>query len=201
MTEEKKELSEEELAQKAKDEARINSAVKFLVSERGLEITGQALVASIRAHKGRMPEMWRESKDVKDLQKLMREFKFGKEGDITHKSVKYYVKCEGETIAEYDDSVHNSIMAVEVAQKMHTVDSDNYYSASVETTFSPVLIDGGSKDPTEIAIWSSDSVSSEDEFNFVDDTLTDDSIERPHLIGGHDIFHTPICANECWCKE
>ena len=199
--EEKKELNEEELLQKAKDEARIEKAVKFLVSERGLEIAGQAIIASIRTNKERMPEMWREAKDVRDLQRLMREFKFGKEADITHKDVKYYVKCDGEIIAEYDDSVHSSIMAVEIAQKMHSVDSDRYYSASVETTFSPVLIDGGSKEPTEIAIWSSDSVSSDDEFNFVDDTLTDDSIDRTHIFGAWDIFHNPVCAEECWCKE
>ena len=49
---------------------------------------------------------------------------------------------------------------------MHSVDSGNYYSASVEVTFSPVLIEGGSKEPQEIAIWSSDSVSSDDEFDF-----------------------------------
>ena len=67
-----KELSEEELLQKAKDEARIEKAVKFLVSERGLEIAGQAIISSIRAHKKRMPEMWRESKDVRDLQRYIK---------------------------------------------------------------------------------------------------------------------------------
>ena len=57
-------------------------------------------------------------------------------------------------------------MVCEVAKQMHSVDMDSYYSASVEVTFSPVLIDGGSKEPQEIGIWSSDSVVTDDEFNF-----------------------------------
>ena len=57
-------------------------------------------------------------------------------------------------------------MVCEVAKRMHSVDMDSYYSASVEVTFSPVLIDGGSKEPQEIGIWSSDSVVTDDEFNF-----------------------------------
>ena len=69
-------------------------------------------------------------------------------------------------IATYDDAVYNGILAVEVAKNMHSIDTANYYSASVEVTFSPVLIDGGDDEPTEIGIWSSDSVSTEDEFDF-----------------------------------
>ena len=86
--------------------------------------------------------------------------------DCINKDTKYFVKKNGEVVVEYDDTIHNSITAVEVAKHMHSVDSGNYYSASVEVTFSPVLIEGGSKEPQEIAIWSSDSVSSDDEFDF-----------------------------------
>ena len=57
-------------------------------------------------------------------------------------------------------------MVKEIAEKMHSVDPTSYYSASVEVTFSPVLIDGGSKEPQEIGIWSSDLVTTDDEFNF-----------------------------------
>ena len=69
-------------------------------------------------------------------------------------------------VVEYDDAIYNGKMAVEVAKHMHSVDTDNYYSASVQVTFSPVLIDGGSKEPQEIGLWSSDSVATDDEFDF-----------------------------------
>ena len=117
-----------------------------------------------------MPEMWREyDKSLKDMKYLLRNMEIKKSfrvADSINKDTKYYVKKNGEVIAEYDDTIHNSIVAVEVAKNMHSVDSNNYYSASVEVTFSPVLIEGGSKEPQEIGLWSSDSVMTDDEFDF-----------------------------------
>ena len=117
-----------------------------------------------------MPEMWREyDVSLKEMKYLLKNLEIPKEHKVTdsiNKDTKYFVKKNGDIVAEYNDTIHNSITAVEVAKHMHSVDSNNYYSASVEVTFSPVLIEGGTKEPQEIAIWSSDSVSSDDEFDF-----------------------------------
>ena len=115
-------------------------------------------------------EMWREyDVAVKDMKFILANLGIPKDIKVTdsiNKKTKYYVKKNNEVICEYDDAVYNSIMVCEVAKRMHSVDMDSYYSASVEVTFSPVLIDGGSKEPQEIGIWSSDSVVTDDEFNF-----------------------------------
>lgn len=155
------------IEQGEKDMNKYIKCVEFILSMRGQLIIGQALANSIKTMEGRMPEMWREPSDVKDMKYILRNFGIAKAvTDSINKDTKYFVKKNGEIIIEYDDAIHNSITAVEVAKHMHSVDSSNYYSASVEVTFSPVLIDGGSKEPQEIGIWSSDSVSTDDEFNF-----------------------------------
>ncbi|QDP57012.1 MAG: hypothetical protein GOVbin1782_19 [Prokaryotic dsDNA virus sp.] len=174
--EEKKEEKKEEpklevnLVKGEEDVSKLKKCVELILSEKGKLALGQALTNTIQSMENREPEMWREyDKSLKDMKYLLRNLDIEKSfrvADSINKDTKYYVKKNGEVIAEYDDTIHNSIVAVEVAKNMHSVDSNNYYSASVEVTFSPVLIEGGSKEPQEIGIWSSDSVISEDEFNF-----------------------------------
>ena len=149
------------------DVSKMQKCVEFILSIRGQLIIGQALANSIKSMETRMPEMWREPSNVKDMEYILKNFGIAKAlTDVKNLDTKYFVKKNGEIVAEYDDAIHNSVVAVEVAKNMHSVDTSNYYSASVEVTFSPVLIDGGSKEPQEIAMWSSDSVSSDDEFDF-----------------------------------
>ena len=170
--EEKKEEKKEEkvkvkLEKGEEDVSKMQKCVEFVLSARGQLIIGQALANSIKTLENRMPEMWREPSNVKDMKYILKNFGIAKAlTDSVNQDTKYFVKKNGEVVAEYDDTIHNSIVAVEVAKHMHSVDPNSYYSASVEVTFSPVLIDGGSKEPQEIGMWSSDSVITEDEFNF-----------------------------------
>ena len=176
MSEEEKKEEEKEVKIKVtlekgeEDVSKLKRCVELILSPKGKIALGQSLTNTIQSMENREPEMWREyDKSVKDMKYLLRNLDIEKEyrtADSINKDTKYYVKKNGEIIAEYDDTIHNSIVAVEVAKNMHSVDSNNYYSASVEVTFSPVLIEGGSKEPQEIGLWSSDSVISEDEFNF-----------------------------------
>jgi hypothetical protein len=148
------------------DITKMQKCVEFILSFRGQLIVGQALSNSIKAMENRMPEFWREPSNVKDMKYILRNFGIANVTDVTNKDTKYLVKKNGKVVAEYDDAIYNSIIALEVAKNMHSVDMDNYYSASVEVTFSPALIDGGSKEPTEMGLWSSDSVTTDDEFDF-----------------------------------
>ena len=163
MEEEKLEVN---IRKNEEEMTKYEECAKFLLGFRGQMIVGQALSNSIKTMERRMPEMWREPSNIKDMKYVLNNFGLAKVMDIDHKDTKYFVKKNGEIVAEYDDAIHNSIVACEVAKFMHSVDTRNYYVASVEVTFSPVLIDGGSKEPTEIVMWSSDSVSLEDEFDF-----------------------------------
>ena len=172
--EEKEEVKEPKLKitleKGEEDLTKLTKCVKLMLSDKGKLALGQSLTNSIKAMETRMPEMWREyDVAVKDMKSILSGLSLSKEIKVTdsvNKNTKYYVKRNGEVICEYNDAVYNSVMACEVAKQMHSVDMDNYYSASVEVTFSPVLIDGGSKEPQEIGMWSSDSVSTDDEFNF-----------------------------------
>tara|TARA_R110000751_G_scaffold252829_2_gene352452 strand:+ start:1198 stop:1731 length:534 start_codon:yes stop_codon:yes gene_type:complete len=149
------------------DVSSMQKCIEFILSMRGQLIIGQALANSIKTMESRMPEMWREPSNIKDMKFILRNFGIAKAlTDVKNLDTKYFVKKNGEVVVEYDDAIHNSITAVEVAKHMHSVDQSNYYSASVEVTFSPVLIEGGSKEPQEIGMWSSDSVSTDDEFDF-----------------------------------
>jgi len=168
----KKEKKKEEkikviLEQGEKNISSMQKCIEFILSMRGQLIIGQALANSIKTMEARMPEMWREPSNVTDMKYILRNFGIAKAvTDSINQDTKYFVKKNGEVVVEYNDAIHNSITAVEVAKHMHSVDQSNYYSASVEVTFSPVLIDGGSKEPQEIGLWSSDSVSTDDEFDF-----------------------------------
>ena len=172
--EEKEEIKEPKLKitleKGEEDLTKLTKCVKLMLSDKGKLALGQSLTNSIKAMETRMPEMWREyDVAVKDMKSILSGLSLSKEIKVTdsvNKNTKYYVKRNGETICEYDDAVYNSVMACEVAKQMHSVDPNSYYSASVEVTFSPVLIEGGSKEPQEIGIWSSDSVATDDEFNF-----------------------------------
>lgn len=169
--EEKKEVKIKVMLEKGEEDvSKLKKCVELILSEKGKLALGQALTNTIQSMENRMPEMWREyDKSLKDMKYLLRNMEIEKSfrvADSINKDTKYYVKKNGEVIAEYDDTIHNSIVAVEVAKNMHSVDSNNYYSASVEVTFSPVLIEGGSKEPQEIGLWSSDSVMTDDEFDF-----------------------------------
>tara|TARA_R110002167_G_scaffold12228_5_gene52272 strand:+ start:162 stop:689 length:528 start_codon:yes stop_codon:yes gene_type:complete len=152
------------------DLTKLTKCVKLMLSDKGKLALGQSLTNSIKAMETRLPEMWREyDVAVKDMKFILSNLGIPKDIKVTdsiNKKTKYYVKKNNEVICEYNDAIYNSVMACEVAKQMHSVDMDNYYSASVEVTFSPVLIDGGSKEPQEIGIWSSDSVVTDDEFNF-----------------------------------
>ena len=149
------------------DMSKMEQCVSFILSMRGQIMIGQAIANSIKAMENRLPEMWREPSNIKDMKYILKNFGIAKAvTDSKNKDTRYFVKKNGEIIATYDDAVYNGVLAVEVAKNMHSVDTSNYYAASVEVTFSPVLIDGGNKEPTEIAIWSSDSVATEDEFDF-----------------------------------
>ena len=148
------------------DITKMQKCVEFILSFRGQLIVGQALSNSIKAMENRMPEFWREPSSIKDMKYILRNFGISPITDIQNKDTKYFVKKDGEVIAEYDDAIYNGEMAIEVAKRMHSVDNEYYYSASVEVTFSPALIDGGSKEPTEMGLWSSDSVTTDDEFDF-----------------------------------
>lgn len=175
MSEEKKEEKKEPkitvvLEKGEEDVSKLKKCVELILSDKGKVALGQALTNTIQSMENRQPEMWREyDKSVKDMKYLLRNLDIEKEyrtADSINKDTKYYVKKNGEVIAEYDDTIHNSIVAIEVAKNMHSVDSSSYYSASVEVTFSPVLIEGGAKEPQEIGLWSSDSVMTDDEFDF-----------------------------------
>ena len=175
MSEEKKEEKKEEkikvtLEKGEEDVSKLKRCIELILSPKGQIALGQSLTNTINSLENRMPEMWREyDVQIKDMKYILRNLGLSKKystADSINKDTKYFVKKNGEVVVEYDDTIHNSITAVEVAKHMHSVDSGNYYSASVEVTFSPVLIEGGSKEPQEIAIWSSDSVSSDDEFDF-----------------------------------
>ena len=181
--------------EKLKMEKEVEDCIEFVLSARGQFIIGQALSNSIKIMENRQPEMWREPSNVKDMKYILKNFGISVANDLTNLDTKYFVKKDGEIIAEYDDAIFNSIVATEVAEKMHSLDNDGYYTASVEVTFSPVLIDGGSKEPTEIIMWSSDSVSTDDEFNF------EEIKDKTHLLGGVDIFGNGVCSKECWCNE
>lgn len=149
------------------DMSKIEQCVSFILSMRGQIIIGQALANSIKAMENRLPEMWQEPSDIKDMKYILKNFGIAKAvTDSKNLDTRYFVKKNNEIIATYDDAIYNGILAVEVAKNMHSIDTDNYYSASVDVTFSPVLIDGGDNEPTEIAIWSSDSVATENEFDF-----------------------------------
>jgi len=149
------------------DMSKIEQCVSFILSLRGQIIIGQAIANSIKAMENRLPEMWQEPSDIKDMKYILKNFGIAKAvTDSKNLDTRYFVKKNNEIIATYDDAIYNGILAVEVAKNMHSIDTDNYYSASVDVTFSPVLIDGGDKEPTEIAIWSSDSVATENEFDF-----------------------------------
>ena len=172
-TKDKKEEKKEEpklkvTLEKGEDDlTRQQKCIEFIMSMRGQLVIGQALANSIKAMETREPQMWREPSNVKDMKYILKNFGIAKAlTDVKNLDTKYYVKRNNEVIAEYDDAIYNSVLVKEVAKQMHSVDSNNYYSASVEVTFSPVLIDGGSKEPQEIGIWSSDSVATDDEFNF-----------------------------------
>ena len=172
-TKDKKEEKKEEpklkiTLEKGEDDlTKQQKCLEFIMSMRGQLIIGQALANSIKAMETRLPEMWQEPSNVKDMKYILKNFGIAKAlTDVKNLDTKYYVKRNNEVIAEYDDAIYNSVLAKEVAEKMHSVDPNNYYSASVEVTFSPVLIEGGSKEPQEIGIWSSDSVATDDEFNF-----------------------------------
>ena len=155
------------LARGEEDISAIEKCVEFVLSMRGQLIVGQALANSIKAMENREPEMWRESSTISDMKYILKNFGMAKVlTDATNLDTKYFVMKNKQVVVEYDDAIYNGKMAVEVAKHMHSVDSGNYYSASVQVTFSPVLIDGGSKEPQEIGLWSSDSVATDDEFNF-----------------------------------
>ena len=166
--EEKKEEKLKITLEKGEDDlTKQQRCLEFIMSMRGQLIIGQALANSIKAMETRLPEMWQEPSHVKDMKYILKNFGIAKAlTDTKNKDTKYYVKRNKEVIAEYDDAIYNSLMVKEIAEKMHSVDPTSYYSASVEVTFSPVLIDGGSKEPQEIGIWSSDLVTTDDEFNF-----------------------------------
>lgn len=163
-----------------------------LTKEEGIAI-GLALSNAIEMYKGREPEMWQDKSVIKGMKATLKKFGLKNSFDETHKAQRFLVKRDGELIAEYSGAIYNGTTAVEVAKNMHSLDTDNYYSASVEVTFSPVLIEGGSKKPQEIAMWSSDSVSSEDEFNFEDN-------DKTHILGALDMFGNAPCSKECWCQ-
>ena len=149
------------------DMTKMEQCVSFILSMRGQIIIGQALANSIKAIENRLPEMWQEPSNIKDMKYILRNFGIAKAvTDAKNQDTRYFVKKNGEIIATYDDAIYNGVLSVEVAKNMHSVDTSNYYVATVEVTFSPVLLEGGSKEPTEIVIWSSDSVSTEDEFDF-----------------------------------
>ena len=146
------------LARGEEDISAIEKCVEFVLSMRGQLIVGQALANSIKAMENREPEMWRESANISDMKYILKNFGMAKVlTDMTNKDTKYFVMKNKKVVVEYDDAIYNGKMAV---------DTSNYYSASVQVTFSPVLIDGGSKEPQEIGLWSSDSVATDDEFNF-----------------------------------
>ena len=152
--EEKKEDKIKVVLEKGEEDvSSMQKCVEFVLSMRGQLIVGQALANSIKAMENREPELKNFG-----MAKVLT--------DMTNKDTKYFVKKNREIVVEYDDAIYNGKMAVEVAKHMHSVDTDNYYSASVQVTFSPVLIDGGSKEPQEIGLWSSDSVATDDEFDF-----------------------------------
>ena len=163
----KKEKIKVKLEQGEKDMNKQEKCIEFIFSMRGQLIIGQALANSIKAMETRLPEMWQEPSNVKDMKYILKNFGIAKAlTDSKNLDTKYYVKRNNEVIAEYDDAIYNSLMVKEIAEKMHSVDPTSYYSASVEVTFSPVLIEGGSKEPQEIGIWSSDSVTTDEEFDF-----------------------------------
>lgn len=166
--EEKKEDKIKVVLEKGEEDvSSMQKCVEFVLSMRGQLIVGQALANSIKAMENREPEMWRESSNISDMKYILKNFGMAKVlTDMTNKDTKYFVKKNREIVVEYDDAIYNGKMAVEVAKHMHSVDTDNYYSASVQVTFSPVLIGGGSKEPQEIGLWSSDSVATDDEFDF-----------------------------------
>jgi len=138
------------------DMTKMEQCVSFILSMRGQIIM-----------ENRLPEMWQEPSNIKDMKYILRNFGIAKAvTDAKNQDTRYFVKKNGEIIATYDDAIYNGVLSVEVAKNMHSVDTSNYYVATVEVTFSPVLLEGGSKEPTEIVIWSSDSVSTEDEFDF-----------------------------------
>tara|TARA_R110002051_G_scaffold69001_1_gene124210 strand:- start:72 stop:686 length:615 start_codon:yes stop_codon:yes gene_type:complete len=187
------------LEQGEKDLTKLTKCVKLMLSDEGKLALGQSLTNSIKAMETRLPEMWREyDVAVKDMKSILSSLSLSKEMKVTdsvNKNTKYYVKRNGEIICEYDDAVYNSVMACEVAKQMHSVDLNSYYSASVEVTFSPVLIEGGSKEPQEIGLWSSDSVTTDDEFDF------EGIKDKTHLLGAVDIFGNGVCSKECWCND
>lgn len=156
-------------------------------------VIGLAISNAIEMCKDREPEMWQDKTIVKSMKAILKRFGLKNSFDETHKAQRFLVKRDGELMAEYSGAIYNGNTAVEVAKNMHSLDFDSYYSASVEVTFSPVLIEGGSKKPQEIAMWSSDSVSSEDEFDFEDSAKT-------HILGVLDMFGNVSCSKECWCQ-
>ena len=174
MSDKKEEKKEEKmkvhLEKGEEDVSKLKRSVELILSLKGQIALGQSLSNTIKSMERREPEMWREyDVSLKDMKYLLKNLGIAKEHKTTdsiNKDTKYFVKKNGEIVAEYDDVIHNSIVAMEVAKHMHSVDTSNYYSASVQVSFSPVLIDGGSKEPQEIAIWSSDSVATDDEFDF-----------------------------------
>lgn len=164
------ELHEEYTPEKDKE---LTDKLKGL--ERGLErllqpkfqsALQEGISNSLSAMEQREPEMWVEYSSIKELKSILKMFSLKKSNDNVNKDTKYLVKKNGETILEFGSEVWFSVVAMEVAKAMHSVDSSEYYCASVEVTHSPVLIDGGSEEPQEIGIWSSDSVSTDDEFDF-----------------------------------
>ena len=138
MSEEEKKEEEKEVKIKVtlekgeEDVSKLKRCVELILSPKGKIALGQSLTNTIQSMENREPEMWREyDKSVKDMKYLLRNLDIEKEhrtADSINKDTKYYVKKNGEIIAEYDDTIHNSIVAVEVAKNMHSVDSNNYYS-------------------------------------------------------------------------
>ena len=136
------------------------------ITEEEAVILGQALWNYHYLCENRQPDMFQDKDLLKGIKSLMKKFELKRSYDETHKIQRFIVRCNEVIVKEYDGIIGNGSAALILAEKMHSLDSGNYYSASVEVTKSPVLIDGGSKEPQEIAIWSSDSVFTEDEFDF-----------------------------------